>query len=134
MVRLKMMVHIFGVSKHQTDGIFFVNTLQKEKHCDSSAFLFGNEAHLRCMKNEAGLRPMKRAFGSRSSNVVLRFTARARRFIEAVRLLLPVRGANASFSLALRACHGAGARRGLFRGPSRDQISGISVMRSLAQP
>ena len=25
-----MMVHIFGVSKHQTDGIFFVNTSLKK--------------------------------------------------------------------------------------------------------
>ena len=40
---------------------------QLKEHCESSAFLFGNEAHLRCMKNEAGLRPMKRAFGSRRS-------------------------------------------------------------------
>ena len=35
--------------------------------------VIGNEAHLRCMKNEAGLRPMKRAFGSRKSNCALRF-------------------------------------------------------------
>ena len=40
---------------------------QLKEHCESSALLFGNEAHLRCMKNEAGLRPMKRAFGSRRS-------------------------------------------------------------------
>ena len=50
------------------------------------------------MKNEAGLRPMKRAFGSRRSNIALRFMARARRFIEAVRLLLHVCKANASLT------------------------------------
>ena len=38
-------------------------------------FCFGNEAHLRCMKNEAGLCPMKRAFGSRRSSCALRFMA-----------------------------------------------------------
>jgi len=36
---------------------------------------FFNEAHLRCMKNEAGLRPMKRAFGTGQSYCALRFTA-----------------------------------------------------------
>ena len=36
-----MMVHIFGVSKHQTDGIFFVNTSQNKKHFVRSAFCFG---------------------------------------------------------------------------------------------
>ena len=41
MVRLKMMVHIFGVSKHQTDDIFFVNTPQNENaHAIAWAFLF----------------------------------------------------------------------------------------------
>ena len=45
--------------------IFFVNTSQTKEHCESSALLFGNEAHLRCMKNEAELRSVKRAFGSR---------------------------------------------------------------------
>ena len=34
-----------------------------------------NEAHLGCMKNEAGLRPMKRAFGSRRSWCALCFMA-----------------------------------------------------------
>ena len=41
--------------------------------------------------HEAGLRPMKRAFGSRRSYCALRFMARARRFTEAVRLLLHIR-------------------------------------------
>jgi len=52
--------------------------------------------------HEAGLRPMKRACGSRRSTCALRFMARARRFIEAVRLLLHIREANASFLLAIR--------------------------------
>ena len=53
--------------REKISGIFFVNSSQKEKHFVRSAFLFGNEAHLRCMKNEAELRSMKRAFGSRRS-------------------------------------------------------------------
>ena len=32
---------------------------------------FGNEANLRCMKNEARLRPMKRAYGSRKGTGAL---------------------------------------------------------------
>ena len=40
---------------------------QLKEQRESSALLFGNEAHLWCMKNEAGLCPMKRAFGSRRS-------------------------------------------------------------------
>ena len=44
---------------------------------------------------------MKRAFGSRRNNIALRFMARARCFIEAVRLLLHIRGANASFLLEI---------------------------------
>jgi hypothetical protein len=35
---------------------------QKKALAVASAFF--NEAHLRCMKNEAGLHPMKRAFGT----------------------------------------------------------------------
>ena len=31
----------------------------------AKASAFFNEAHLRCMKNEAGLRPMKRGFATR---------------------------------------------------------------------
>ena len=34
-------------------GIFFVNTSQTKEHCESSALLFGNEAHLRRMKRVA---------------------------------------------------------------------------------
>ena len=48
--------------------------------------------------HEAGLRPMKRAFGSRRSNIALRFMARARRFIEAVRLLLHIDEVDASLT------------------------------------
>jgi len=33
--------------------------------------------------HEAGLRPMKRGFATRRSNIALRFTARARRFMQA---------------------------------------------------
>ena len=39
--------------------------LQTEEHCESSALLFGNEAHLRCMKNEARPSLMKRGFATR---------------------------------------------------------------------
>ena len=35
-----------------------------KKKALAKASAFFNEAHLRCMKNEAGLRPMKRAFGT----------------------------------------------------------------------
>ena len=45
-----MMVHIFGVSKHQTDGIFFVNATQKIKQPNRVAFLFGNEVPLQARK------------------------------------------------------------------------------------
>ena len=38
-----------------------------KKKALASASAFFNEAHLRCMKNEAGLRPMKRAFGTPKS-------------------------------------------------------------------
>jgi len=36
-----------------------------QKKALASASSFFNEAHLRCMQNETGLRPMKRAFGTR---------------------------------------------------------------------
>ena len=36
--------------------IFYVNTTPNKEHFLQSALLFGNEAHLWCMKNEAGLR------------------------------------------------------------------------------
>ena len=36
-----------------------------KKDSDHSVCFLFYEAHLRCMKNEAGLRPMKRAFGTR---------------------------------------------------------------------
>ena len=35
-----------------------------------------NEAHLRCMKNEAGLRPMKRGFAARRINEYASFYVR----------------------------------------------------------
>ena len=39
-----------------------VGATQKKALAKASAFF--NEAHPRCMRNEAGLRPMKRAFGT----------------------------------------------------------------------
>ena len=36
-----------------------------KKKALAKASAFFNEAHLRCMKNEAGLHPLKRAFGTR---------------------------------------------------------------------
>jgi len=39
----------------------------------AKASAFFNEAHLRCIKNEAGLRPMKRAFGTQGRGDALRF-------------------------------------------------------------
>ena len=54
-------------------NIFFVAFIQTKEHCSRSALLFGNEAHLRCMKNEAGLRPMKRGFATRRGYCALRF-------------------------------------------------------------
>jgi hypothetical protein len=59
-------------------------------------FVFGNEAYLRCIKNEAG----KRACGSRRRNIALRFTAQRRRFIEAVRLLLHIAAGAASLKFS----------------------------------
>ena len=35
--------------REKISGIFFVNTTQTKEHCESSALLFGNEAHLRFM-------------------------------------------------------------------------------------
>jgi len=66
--------------------------LHTKEHCESSAFLFGNEAHLRCMKNEARLCPMKRAFGSRRSNIALRFMRAkiAKQFASASRCRAPL--------------------------------------------
>ena len=49
----------------------------RKKTTSLVSWSFFNEAHLRCMKNEAGLRPMKRAFGSRRGYCALRFVARA---------------------------------------------------------
>ena len=74
-------------------GIFFVNTSQTKEHCESSALLFGNEAHLRCMKNEAGLCPMKRAFGVigrdfASSSFLYRLTFQMAKYIIQVRLVI----------------------------------------------
>ena len=59
-------------------------------------FVYGcNEAHLSYMKNEAELRPVKRAFGLRKVSV--RFVLwQGLRFTEAARLLLHIRVANAS--------------------------------------
>ena len=65
--------------------------LQTKEHCESSAFLFGNEAHLRCMKNEAGLRLMKRALAHGEVSVRFASWRQRRRFTEAVRLLLHIR-------------------------------------------
>jgi len=47
----------------------------KKKAKSNFDLAFFNEAHLRCMKNEAGLCPMKRAFGTRRIYRALRFTA-----------------------------------------------------------
>ena len=89
-------------------GIFFVNTRQTKEHCSRSALLFGNEAHLRCMKRVAK-QLVKQGFAllsepSAHGEVSVRFASRERSecFVEAARLLLHIRGANASFLLALR--------------------------------
>ena len=50
------------------------------------------------MKNEAGLRPVKRAFGSRKASVRFASWRQRRRFTEAARLLLHIRFANASLT------------------------------------
>ena len=52
--------------------------LSQEKSHSRKRMAFLNEAHLRCMKNEAGLLPMKRAFGTRRIYRALRFTFRLR--------------------------------------------------------
>jgi hypothetical protein len=49
------------------------------------------------MKNEAGLRPMKRAFGTRKGYRALRFTATKLPLHASRRLVLHIRAANASF-------------------------------------
>ena len=54
------------------------------------------------MKNEAGLRPMKRAFGSRRTSRALRFMAELPPLHASQRLALHIREANASFLLAIR--------------------------------
>ena len=71
--------------------------------------MFGNEAHLRCMKNEAALgyeallRNMKNEKRTLllHTNVVSASRRHRRRFIEAAWLLLHIREANASFLLAI---------------------------------
>ena len=47
----------------------------RKKTKSLATWSFFNEAHLRCMKNEAGLHPMKRAFGSRRGYCALRIMA-----------------------------------------------------------
>ena len=60
----------------KTAKISFLQPLHNEKDTKRCPFFVGcNEAHLRCMKNEAGLRPMKRAFGSRRGSCALHFMA-----------------------------------------------------------
>ena len=66
--------------------------LRPEKSIDDVDAFF-NEAHLRCMKNEAGLRPMKRAFGTQKRTGALRFM-RAKRVLH---------GGNAAASLTSEA-------------------------------
>ena len=50
-------------------------TKHRKKTKSLETWSFFNQAHLRCMKNEAGLRPMKRAFGSRKASSALRLMA-----------------------------------------------------------
>ena len=58
---------------------------------------FGNEAHRRCMKNEAAFGYEALTRNMKNKKRALRFMAQARRFVEAARLLLHIREANASF-------------------------------------
>ena len=80
------------------DGILFVNTSQTKEHCESSALLFGIEAHLRCMKNDAafGYEAVRRKM--KNKKCALRFMACVRRFTEAVRLLLHIDEGDASLT------------------------------------
>ena len=80
------------------DGIFFVNTSQTKEHCESSALLFGNEAHLRCMKNEAAFGYEALLRNMKNKKCALRFMAWVRRFTEAVRLLLHIDEGDASLT------------------------------------
>ena len=50
------------------------------------------------MKNEAGLRPMKRGFATRRSNIALRFMAALPPLHASQRLALHIREANASLT------------------------------------
>ena len=52
------------------------------------------------MKNEAGLRPMKRAFGTRRGYRALRFTVATPPLHTSRRLVLHIRAANASLLLS----------------------------------
>ena len=48
---------------YEPKGRGFESRRARQKKALAIASAFFNEAHLRCMQNEAGLRPMKRAFG-----------------------------------------------------------------------
>ena len=88
----------YGLRKTKSASIKVVQHKNESSPTDCF-FVFGcNEAHLRCMKNEAELRPVKRAFGSRKSYTRFASWRQRRRFMEAARLLLHIRIANASLT------------------------------------
>ena len=76
-------------------GVCWVISPIRISHIMSWSFF--NEAHLWCMKNEAAFGYEALLRNTKNEKRALRFMAWARRFIEAIRLLLHIRIANASF-------------------------------------
>jgi len=60
------MIKFGAITIDVSHPLAFAKTLSEgepEKSLTQMRWAFFNEVHLRCMKNEAGLRPMKRGFG-----------------------------------------------------------------------
>ena len=82
-------------SKSATHGFASKSdTRHRKKHAQACFFQW---SALTRMKNEAGLRPMKRAFGTRKCYRALRFMAATPPLHTSHRLVLHIRKANASF-------------------------------------
>ena len=93
----QLVEHILG--KDEVPSSNLGSSSKNLKHFEKEVLflVFGNEAHRRCMKNEAAFGYEALIRNMKNEKCALRFTAQTRRFIEAARLLLHIREANASF-------------------------------------
>ena len=71
-LRNDVMLRINDVARRANGKLHFCTMTSEKKHLRKQV-LFFNEAHLRCMKNEAELRSIKRGFGTRRRKSVLCF-------------------------------------------------------------